>query len=280
MCAAKQTQEEPIVEKEVPPQLPEDSLHTDDPVRPKKSHTASGQAANISFDQEYSYTAQHCLHSLEHKPGDNGIFIKCRHHQHKFDLHPQTLQKSASLENFNSYLLILPDVKKTQWQSSPDVHTGTFPNSQLCDKETDTAVHSHTYYNLPQKNELLVSTQHEPTASDRPAATTKEPMYTTLLGREVYYHDYVKLSPSHTSYKCLQSSPPKPQLAHQPKQIISKSTSRLDYKNISVWLSSEKKPSPQSAKPLVSPSGYTSLLHNTMTEKSDYDTLRQHLSPK
>ena len=108
-------------------------------------------------------------------------------------------------------------------------------------------------------------------------SATKEPLYTTLIGREVHYHEYDKPSPMH-SHKPHQSSPPKPRIARQPKPIISTNTSCMDYGNISVWLKSEKKPSSQAMESPTQPSGYTHLLRSKMTKKSSYDSiLRQEL---
>ena len=231
-----------------------------------KSKNPNTQAAKISSDQDYSYPAQLCLQSPKHKPEDNGVFIECTHHQHGFDPH--------------------------------DVHGSAFPNSQPQNKTYDdvTAVQDHTYCNILQNYEVpenttvsdldrplqvatgLKKSVSSPVLQSKSAAAAAGPLYTGLIGREVHYQDYDKLSPAHTSHKRHQSSPPKPRIARQPKQIISNNTSRMDYENISMWLSSKKKPPPQAAESVTLPSGYTRLLRSTMTKKSDYDnTFRQEL---
>ena len=281
----------------IPEQDSRSHIRIDDSVKPKKVHTTSEQTDSGG---QYSYTTQHSLHSSKHEPVDNGVII-----DHQFDFIPQAdnacrLQKSASLKGVNSHLMILSDVKMTRWQSCPDVYACALPSSQPQDHNEiiASAAHDNTYYNLPQVSD---STQHEPAASrplqvvsglernkkvsvsvsavqPKSAATNKEPLYTTLICREVHYHEYDKPSPMH-SHKCHQNSPPKPRIARQPKQIISNSTSRMDYGNISVWLSSKKKPPPQAAESSTLPSGYTPLLHSTMTKKSNYEnTFRQEQS--
>ena len=280
--------------------LPHIYSHIDDPVKPKlkKPHTATGKTAKIGFGREYSYAAQHSLYSEKHKPEDKGVFNESAHHQRGFDYHRETtraLQEPGSQEEVDSYLLILPDTDT----SSPDVPPSVSPIQPLGEEPHDdmytaAVARDHTYSNLPQDYEVPIDkktntsnlNRHLRPASglkrnktlpatlppaDVQASSTREPFYTSLIRREVKEHDYDNPSPTH-SQNSPGSSPRKPRLARKPnKQIVSGNTSCMDYTNISVWLSSEKKPHQSAAKSSTLPPGYTPLVHDTMTKNADYD---------
>ena len=243
----------------------------------------------------------------------NGVFVESTPNANLDHPPPQvaeethTLQKrAANSQDVNSYLLILPDTDMSRSHSTPDVPAACSLTPHHDEPSDDTIVaRDHTYSNLPKEYEVSVSISADdrlPTVSEladsrppiaapglkksktlppslppvirpKPAAAAREPFYTSLIRREVQDHDYDNPSPSAQARSLQHKSRPKPRLARQPKQIISGNSSCLDYTNISVWLSSEKK-TPQSmtsGQSSTLPAGYTPLLRSTMAKNSDYD---------